>query len=133
VWVSPNTDRQAEVAAIIDELGVEAPVMSFVAEVGAIGEVGDLVARAWDLSDLELRYEDFIAEFSGVEPVSGQHALHAQTLLVHEWRRFPFLDPDLPGSLLPDGWSGATAADLFHRKHDEWRAGSQRHWEQVTA
>jgi len=133
VWVSPNTSRQAEAATIIADLGVEAPVLSFVAEFGAIGEVGDLVTRAWDLSDLEERYEDFIDEFSGIRPVSGQNALHAQTLLVHEWRRFPFLDPGLPAALLPEDWSGAKAAELFHGKHEDWRAAAQGHWEQVMA
>ena len=133
VWVSPNTRRQAEAAKIIAELGVESPVMSFVAEFGSIGDVADLVTRAWDLSDLDVRYEDFIDEFSGVRPTTGQNALHAQTLLVHEWRRFPFLDPRLPAALLPANWSGAKAADLFHRKHEEWRAESQRHWVEVMA
>ncbi|MEO6084232.1 MAG: PaaX family transcriptional regulator C-terminal domain-containing protein [Umezawaea sp.] len=131
VWVSPNTRRQPEAAKIIAELGVESPVMSFVAEFGSIGEVGDLVRRAWDLRDLEVRYEDFYDEFSGVRPTTGQNALHAQTLLVHEWRRFPFLDPRLPAALLPENWSGTKAADLFHRKHEEWRAESQRHWAEV--
>lgn len=130
VWVCPNTRRQAEAARIVGELGVESPSMSFVARFGAIGEVGDLVARAWDLSDLDVRYGDFIDEFSGVRPTTGQNALHAQTLLVHEWRRFPFLDPRLPAALLPENWSGAKAAELFHRKHEEWRAESQRHWVQ---
>ncbi|HEX6341019.1 PaaX family transcriptional regulator C-terminal domain-containing protein [Umezawaea sp.] len=133
VWVSPDTRRQAEAARIIAELGVESPVMSFVAEFGSIGEVDDLVARAWDLSDLTLRYQDFIDEFSGVRPTTGQNALHAQTLLVHEWRRFPFLDPDLPSVLLPENWTGAKAAELFHSKHHEWRAASQRHWDDVLA
>lgn len=133
VWISPNTRRQTEASKIITELGVESPVMSFVAEFGSIGEVGDLVTRAWDLSDLEVRYEDFIDEFTGVRPTTGQNALHAQTLLVHEWRRFPFLDPRLPAALLPANWSGTKAADLFHRKHEEWRAESQRHWAEVMA
>lgn len=131
VWVSPNPNRQEEAAKIIAELGVESPVMSFLAEFGSIGAVDDLVARAWDLSDLEVRYEDFFDEFSGVRPTTGQQALHAQTLLVHEWRRFPFLDPRLPATLLPENWSGAKAAELFHRKHEEWRAESQRHWVEV--
>jgi phenylacetic acid degradation operon negative regulatory protein len=133
VWVSPDTRRQAEASKIIAELGVESPVLSFVAEFASIGEVDDLVARAWDLSDLDQRYEDFVDEFSAITPTTGQNALHAQTLLVHEWRRFPFLDPRLPAELLPPNWSGAKAVDLFHRKHDEWRAASQRRWEELTA
>ncbi|MET1076127.1 MAG: PaaX family transcriptional regulator C-terminal domain-containing protein [Umezawaea sp.] len=133
VWVSPNTRRQVEAAKIVADLGVETPVTSFLAEHGEIGAEADLVTRAWDLSGLEERYEDFIDEFSAITPPTAQNALHAQTLLVHEWRRFPFLDPGLPARLLPANWSGAKAADLFHRKHDDWRADSQRHWEAVMA
>lgn len=133
VWVSPNTRSQVEAAKIVADLGVETPVTSFLAEHGDIGAEADLVARAWDLSGLEERYEDFIAEFAAITPTTAQNALHAQTLLVHEWRRFPFLDPGLPPQLLPANWSGAKAADLFHRKHDDWRADSQRHWEVVMA
>ena len=48
---------------------------------------------------------------------TDEAALRAQTRLVHEWRRFPFLDPRLPAQLLPDSWSGAKAADLFHTRH----------------
>jgi phenylacetic acid degradation operon negative regulatory protein len=30
-----------------------------------------------------------------------------------DWRRLPYLDPGLPAELLPDGWVGTRAADLF--------------------
>ena len=30
-----------------------------------------------------------------------------------DWRRLPYLDPGLPAELLPDGWVGIWAADLF--------------------
>jgi phenylacetic acid degradation operon negative regulatory protein len=29
------------------------------------------------------------------------------------WRRLPFLDPGLPAELLPRGWQGTRAADVF--------------------
>jgi phenylacetic acid degradation operon negative regulatory protein len=92
-----------------------------------------LVARSWDLGALEQRYEDFIDEFTGLDPTTDEAALRAQTRLVHEWRRFPFLDPRLPAQLLPDNWSGAKAADLFHTRHADWHPAAQRHWERLTA
>ena len=30
-----------------------------------------------------------------------------------DWRRLPYLDPGLPAELLPDGWAGVRAADVF--------------------
>ena len=29
------------------------------------------------------------------------------------WRRLPYLDPGLPLALLPQGWNGVTAEQLF--------------------
>jgi len=128
-WISADAGRQDEADAIVRDLGLDREAMSFVASYGKIGDEDAMVARAWDLSALEERYEGFIDEFTGLAPASGADVLHAQTRLVHEWRRFPFLDPRLPARLLPPNWSGTKAADLFHSKHVEWRPGAQRHWE----
>jgi phenylacetic acid degradation operon negative regulatory protein len=37
--------------------------------------------------------------------------------LVHDYRRFPFRDPDLPPELLPVGWHGREAHRLFVDVH----------------
>lgn len=133
VWISPAAHRQGEAATILRELGLDTEAMSFVAGYGKIGDEDVMVARAWDLSALKERYEGFIDQFTGLNPTTGEAVLHAQIQLVHEWRRFPFLDPQLPGRLLPPHWSGAQAADLFHCKHVEWRPAAQRHWELLVA
>jgi len=52
---------------------------------------------------------------------------------VHAWRRFPFLDPQLPRELLPANWSGSQAAELFHRRHNQWRPAAERHWAELSA
>ncbi|NKQ58572.1 PaaX family transcriptional regulator [Amycolatopsis sp. K13G38] len=131
-WISADTSRQDEADAIVRDLGLDREAMSFVASYGKIGDEDAMVARAWDLSALEERYEDFIDEFGKLTPATGAEVLHAQTRLVHEWRRFPFLDPRLPIRLLPPNWSGMQAAELFHSKHVEWRPGAQLHWERLT-
>ncbi|HVW43537.1 MAG TPA: PaaX family transcriptional regulator C-terminal domain-containing protein [Amycolatopsis sp.] len=128
-WISADISRQDEADAIVRDLGLDREAMSFVASYGKIGDEDAMVSRAWDLTALEERYESFIDEFTGLDPTSGDAVLHAQTRLVHEWRRFPFLDPQLPVRLLPPDWSGVQAADLFHSKHVEWRSGAQEHWE----
>jgi PaaX-like protein C-terminal domain len=56
---------------------------------------GVFASPAWDLGALEQRYEDFIDEFTGLDPATGEDLLRAETRLVHEWRRFPCLDPRL--------------------------------------
>jgi phenylacetic acid degradation operon negative regulatory protein len=128
VWVSPHVNQQAEARRILDDAGVSGSAMSFAASYGQLGSQDEMVARSWDLGTLEQRYEEFIEEFTGLDPASGQDVLRAQTRLVHEWRRFPFLDPRLPVQLLPPNWSGAKAADLFRARHGDWHPAAQRQW-----
>jgi phenylacetic acid degradation operon negative regulatory protein len=131
VWVSPHVSQQGEAQRILDDAGVSGSAMSFAASYGIMGSQDALVARSWDTGALEQRYEEFIDEFTGLDPATGEAVLRAQTRLVHEWRRFPFLDPRLPVQLLPANWSGAKAADLFHARHAEWHPAAQRHWESL--
>jgi len=52
--------------------------------------------------------------------------------LVHAWRRFPQIDPELPAELLPDRWSGTRAAELFRRYHEPWAAAAHAEWQRST-
>ncbi|MGQ0837203.1 PaaX family transcriptional regulator [Actinokineospora sp.] len=133
VWIGPDTGRQADVEAIIAELDIGGPVLSFLAEYGRIGDEAAMIGRAWDLTELEAHYEQFIDKFTGLRPQPGQATLHAQTRLVHEWRRFPFLDPQLPTRLLPATWSGAKAADLFRAQHTAWTVAALSYWDSLAA
>lgn len=133
VWVSPHVHQQAEAAKILSDAGLAAAAMSFVAGYGEIGDEYALVARSWDLAAVDQRYTDFIAQFSALAPATDDAALQAQTRLVHEWRRFPFLDPRLPARLLPANWSGSNAAEMFHSRHARWHGAAQRHWEWLLA
>jgi phenylacetic acid degradation operon negative regulatory protein len=130
VWISPDRRRETEAGNIVAELLPGSAAMSFVASYGQIGEEAELVARSWDLSEVEHRYAEFIDEFTGLTP---DDVLHAQIRLVHEWRRFPFLDPQLPLRLLPPNWNGVEAAQLFHERHDAWWPESQRRWDELAA
>jgi len=133
VWVSPDPAREAEAGRILDDLGLSATCLSFVASLGAIGARRDLVAAAWDLRGVQARYAEFIAAFAPLDPAADCDRLVAQTRLVHEWRKFPFLDPRLPRDLLPDGWPGDEAAALFAARHDRWRKGAGRCWARLSA
>ena len=133
VWVSPHVARQGEGQRILAEAGMDGAALSFIAGYGQIGSPDMLVARSWDLGALERSYQDFTGEFTGPGPVTDQDALRAQTRLVHQWRRFPFLDPRLPAPLLPGNWSGTQAASLFHARHADWHPAAQRYWDHLTA
>jgi phenylacetic acid degradation operon negative regulatory protein len=129
VWITPRPEAEADAKLILDELNLPGQVLSFVATYGALGEEQDMVAAAWDLNDVAARYRHFIAEFSSLEPAEPGEVLGAQTRLVHEWRRFPFLDPQLPAELLPPQWIGTQATELFNDRHGRWRDAAQHHWD----
>jgi phenylacetic acid degradation operon negative regulatory protein len=132
VWISPHLGREREALDVVKELGLADGAMSFTATFGTIGGEDTMVSRAWDLTGLEERYEAFLADFGALEPAGPAGVLQAQTRLVHEWRRFPFLDPQLPQALLPANWGGSQAAELFHRRHAEWELAARRRWDELT-
>ncbi|HZE66703.1 MAG TPA: PaaX family transcriptional regulator C-terminal domain-containing protein [Sporichthyaceae bacterium] len=133
LWVSPHPERAAEVGRIIDELELNGTALSFVGPFAGIGSEPSLVNRAWDLAEVSAHYAEFLDAFTDVRPNPGLATLLAQVQLVHAWRRFPFLDPALPASLLPEGWIGHRARALFDAKHQAWAPETRRHWSRLTA
>jgi phenylacetic acid degradation operon negative regulatory protein len=133
VWLSPDPAREAEARAILADLQLADGAMSFLGSYGAVGAQGSVPPLAWDLGSISARYVAFVEEFADAAPQTGAGLLIAQTRLVHAWRRFPFLDPQLPAGLLPEPWAGTTAARLFHSRHDQWQAGAQQHWDLLLA
>ena len=129
LWVSPAVDREAEAKQLLDDLGLAATTLSFTGQFAGIGSETDLVAQAWDLGEIAARYQEFLA--SVPSPSSGEETMLAQIRLVHEWRRFPFLDPQLPAELLPPDWIGARAAAVFRDRHAAWHTAAQAHWRRL--
>lgn len=133
VWLTPDPAKQDEVADVIADLGLTAVSSSFVGPFGAIGAERQVVEQAWNLSEVEAAYEEFLDTFAGATPTDPADVLAHQIHLVHAWRRFPFLDPKLPGELLPAGWAGSRAAELFDTLHDRWDQQAQEHWLRLVA
>lgn len=133
LWVSPYPDRQEEVRRVLADAGVEETASSFVARDGEIGDPLRMTRQAWDVTSLERRYDQFRAAFARLAPRSAEATLRAQIQLVHEWRRFPLLDPALPATLLPPDWSGVRAGALFHRRHRQWSAAAGAHWRKLVS
>ena len=126
LWISPHVERERELAdAGGDESGAE--LVSFHGRLGALGDPARVVGEAWDLDAVAEAYRVFTARFGRMAPRGPEAVFRAQTLLVHEWRKFPFLDPDLPDGMLPARWPRERAHDLFHERHAAWD-GEARAW-----
>lgn len=140
IWISPWTGHEADAVSVVHDAGVEGAT-SFVAEVGQLGDGAELAARAWDLGSVREHYDEFLEMASGLAPVTTDiDAVKQLTMLVHRWRRFPFLDPELPAALLPADWPGGDAVDEFRSRRDaltpvtaRWWAGTEARYEPTVA
>jgi phenylacetic acid degradation operon negative regulatory protein len=131
LWVSPTTAREAEAEQILRDLDLAGVTLSFTGPFGGIGSEQGLVEQAWNLREVADRYQAFLDEFTGAAPGPGDETLLMQVRLVHEWRRFPFLDPQLPAELLPPDWIGRRAAALFRSLHTGWHGPAQQRWREL--
>lgn len=111
-WVSPRPSP--ELAVSLDRLGARWTAVH--GALDAPSEAPALAAQVWDLSSLGsayARFEDLAVRAADEGAADARSAYAARTRLVHEWRRFLFLDPDLPAAVLPSDWAGHRARQVF--------------------
>jgi len=133
LWVSPDASKEPAVHRVIRELGVEDRTFAWTGPTAAIGDETKLLEDAWDLDEVEDRYLAFLEEFENLRVTTSREAFVAQVNIVQAWRRFPFLDPDLPSELLDHDWPGPRAAAVFHDRHTRWHRQAQNEWDALDA
>jgi phenylacetic acid degradation operon negative regulatory protein len=114
-WIAPRASAEALALLTAEDVAAE----SFTA--AHDGDSAALVARAWDLEALAAAYDGWLRlatdVVTGAGPTADDEAAFAtRSVLVHEWRKFLFRDPDLPPALLPRDWPGRRAAAYFDRE-----------------
>jgi phenylacetic acid degradation operon negative regulatory protein len=119
VWIVP-AHPQDTTAETLRRLELDAYADLFRADHLAFGDPAAKIRRWWDLDELERQYESFIRAHDPIlrhRKQAGapgeQEAFACYVRVLTDWRRLPYLDPGLPAELLPDGWVGIRAADLF--------------------
>lgn len=132
-WLSPHWERGEEIAQMIADLGLEEQSHAFVGRLGPVGDEERLVNAAWNLHELKEEYETFISTYSAMTPRTDHECMRARVHLVQDWRRFPYLDPDLPKQFLPASWPGYEASRTFRDRHNAWAVRSARHWKRIEA
>lgn len=125
--ISPHVSREPDLRATLSDLGVLADSVVLRSRTGSTTADADLVERAWQLDDLADEYVAFSRSHDDRDPGDDHAAFRAVVELVHDWRRFPSVDPELPTELLPDRWAGASAATVFHERHASWSPAA-REW-----
>jgi phenylacetic acid degradation operon negative regulatory protein len=129
LWISPHAERERE----LSDVDAAAELLSFQASLGTLGDPAKVLAEAWDLDAVAREYADFIDVFGRLRPKTPEAVFRAQTQLVHEWRKFPFLDPDLPEAVLPANWPRAQALKVFRDRHESWHAAAQEYFSSIES
>ena len=132
LWVSPDATKDRAVHEVIRDLGLESQAFAWTGSAAGLGDEQRLLGDAWDLASVEDRYLEFVGAFESREAGSRTEAFIAQVQIVQEWRRFPFLDPDLPRELLDHDWPGPRAAAAFHDRHGRWHRPAQAEWDRIA-
>jgi phenylacetic acid degradation operon negative regulatory protein len=118
-WLSPN-DALEGARNAAESNDVLENVDLFVGEYRGPHTDRELLERCWDLPAIAEQYREFITRY---EPrLQNERAHHAlrddeafveRMWLVHDYRKFTYVDPGLPSTLLPAHWPGTAAAALF--------------------
>ena len=127
-WISPY-DLTKEVEELVDGLKIQEYVEIFQAKHQGFTDPRRVVARCWNLGKIHQKYAAFIAKYQPKleehlkrlgrgETIEDNECFVERFMLIHEYRRFPFFDPDLPKELLPDDWLRPRAAALFQEYHN---------------
>jgi len=119
LWIGPARILD-DVSQMLVEEGFAKYADIFRAGYEGLGDVADLVRHSWDLDELASLYQEFLDDqlpirniLGGQRPSKDADAFAVYTRALHEWRKFPYLDPGLPSELLPADWPGLPAAVLF--------------------
>jgi len=127
-WISPY-DLTHEVADLVERLRIKEYVQVFHARHNGFTNPQEIVSRCWDLQTVHEKYAEFIAGYqpkleghlerlNAGELIEPRECFVERFSLIHEYRRLPFFDPDLPRELLPQNWLRPQAAAIFRKYHD---------------
>ena len=133
VAVSPYGDLEGAAERVLADLDLAESAVVLIAETGALSPDAVILDRAWDLTSLEESYRMFLDGVAQAMPGDDGACFGALVHLVHEWRRFPFLDPEFPSELLPDEWIGHEARARFDHCRSRWAPDATNYFKHCNA
>jgi phenylacetic acid degradation operon negative regulatory protein len=127
-WISPH-DLSNEVEELANKLKIKEYVQVFQAKHLGCSDPKTVISRCWDLERIHKRYVNFITQYRTKLDVCRERLEKGEEIdpseffterfkLIHEYRRLPYFDPDLPEDLLPKNWLRSQASAIFYEYHD---------------
>lgn len=139
-WISPN-NLEKEVKLLIEKYDISEYVDFFVSDYIGPKDNQSLMEKSWPLEEIKSKYEEFISKYSkqfivhqsviSRGEMSDSECFVERTKLIHEYRKFLFIDPGLPKELLPPKWSGDHATLLFSEYYKILAEPASRFFEDV--
>ncbi len=133
LWISPHASHADEAPRVLGSLGDQVTGTLLHARLDDPRERHRLAAQAWDVQELNDRYQSFVKRFVDSRPQTPGDALAELLHLNYQWRRLLLADPGLPPTLLPPDWSGERARLLLLDLRANWQRISGTWWEQREA
>ncbi|MFF6947423.1 PaaX family transcriptional regulator C-terminal domain-containing protein [Streptomyces iakyrus] len=117
LWIAPG---EADVTALVAELGLSAHVKVFRAHADTGMDIGRMIEETWELSELADRYEGFAGRWRHWENdlPDADDALVLRLRLQTEWLQIVRRDPRLPVEHLPADWPAEPAEKTFRTVHE---------------
>jgi len=133
-WLSPH-DALDLARNAAESNGVLENVDLFTGEYFGPHTDRELLERCWDLPAIAQQYRQFIARYEprlqherSPQALSDDEAFVERMWLVHDYRKFTYVDPGLPSTLLPAHWPGTAAAALFREYYALISGKAERHF-----
>ncbi len=122
--ISPY-DLSREVLELAAKLNISDRINIFKAQHSGIQDTKKIVSSCWDLDKIhemyaefleqyEPKYEEFKNRVGKGEKIEDSEYFTERFMLIHDYRRLPYYDPDLPEELLPKNWLRPRATKLFN-------------------
>ncbi|HEY8322453.1 MAG TPA: PaaX family transcriptional regulator C-terminal domain-containing protein [Candidatus Baltobacteraceae bacterium] len=138
-WISP-ADALEGAREAAESAGVLAEIDLFAGAYCGPRSDRELLERCWDLSAIARAYGEFVERYRprferecAGAGLDDEAAFVERLWLVHDFRKFAYIDPGLPSELLPAHWHGNVAAALFREYYARLAKKSTRFFEGVTA
>jgi phenylacetic acid degradation operon negative regulatory protein len=137
-WISPS-DTLVAAREAARATGTLEAVNLFASEYRGPLSDRELVERCWNVAEIASAYRAFIARYEPLlrrererNDLTDEGAFAERLWLVHDYRKFVYLDPGLPSELLPAHWPGTAAAALFRDYYAAIDDKSQRYFHLCT-
>jgi len=136
-WVAAR-DREQKVRLLLDELEIKQYASVMVGHMSPDVPPLALVGQAWRLDAVRGRYEAFLWEFENLRKaavrkrMSPGEAFRSRILMLHRFRAFPHMDPELPREIDSLRELRARAVECFDEAYAALEAlATEYFWEAV--